>query len=140
MPLFTCFSCIIAYNIFKPIFIANEIVIPYGLNPFDICQDNPVFWHYIKISFVILYLLSSIIISNFFNNIIFKFLKKIPFNKIKKYLKKLAIKKVRKKTNPIKSNKQINILIGENENNEKIFITEKGLYQNILVTRHNRIW
>ena len=132
MLLFSSFSYIIGYNVFKPIFIANEIIIPYGLNPFDICQDNPILWYYIKLFFVIFYLFSNIIISNFLINHIFRFIEKLPIAKIKKFNKSFS------KREDVKNNELINILIGENEIGEEVYIPEKGLYQNFLITRNNR--
>jgi len=144
--LFSYVSCIIAYNVFKPIFITNELIIPYGLNPFDICQDNPVLWYYLKMIFVIFYLFSSLIISFILFNKIFRLIKIIPIINIKKILRKILNKNFKKKFNKFSrkksknvfNNKSVNILIGEKENGEKIYIPEKGLFQNFLITRYNR--
>ena len=38
------------------------------------------------------------------------------------------------KTNAYKSSNNLNLLVGKDSNNEYIYIPEKGLYQNILIT------
>ena len=126
--IFLSISCFFASNIFKPIFIANEIIIPYGITPFDICQENPILWNYIKIFFIIFYLFANFVLIDFIYNLFFNrfiFKKKCPKNK------KLINKK---------NNNYLNLLIGENKNKEKIYIPESGLFQNILITRNNRFW
>lgn len=49
----------------SPIFTAKEVIIPYGIHPFDICLENPELWYYIKITYVITFFISNIIISHF---------------------------------------------------------------------------
>ena len=117
-------SFYITYKKFYPIFIADEIIIPYGFNPFDICQENPILWHYIKIIFIISYFISNIVISNLIYS---RFLKKIN-------IFKTSQKKIKIKNTNFKKQNQINLLIGKNNNNEKITLPELGLYQNILIT------
>ena len=111
----------IAFKNFYPIFISEEIIITYGIHPFDICSKNPILWKYIKIAFIFTYVFSNIIFSNFIFNLFLHF----SFFKNKK--KKNNIKNI----NPNYSD--LNLLIGENENG-KIYIPEKGLYQNFLIT------
>ena len=48
-----------------PIFQASELVIPYGIHPFDICYNNSDIWNYTKILFVITYIYSSLVVFNF---------------------------------------------------------------------------
>ena len=43
----------INYFCFSPILEASEVIIPYGLHPFDICSKNPDLWYFIKFSFLI---------------------------------------------------------------------------------------
>lgn len=116
--------CFIGYKIFSPIYFQNSIIINYGLHPFDICVEQPILWKYLKISFLITYIYSSIFFSNLFFNL-FNF----------KNVKKTNIKK--NNYSLIKSNKknELNLLIGENVNTkELIYLPEKSLYQNILIT------
>ncbi|MFR0921694.1 MAG: type IV secretion system DNA-binding domain-containing protein [Clostridia bacterium] len=118
---FIFISCLIAFKLFYPIYISNEIIITYGIHPFDICSKNPKLWEYIKITFIFTYIFSNFIFSNFIFNY---------------FLNNFFIKKFKKKSNIKKSNSDIsklNLLIGKN-NNEEIIIPEKGLYQNFLIT------
>ena len=116
--------CFIGYKIFSPIYFQNSIIINYGLHPFDICVEQPILWKYLKILFLITYIYSSIFFSNLFFNL-FNF----------KNAKKINIKK--NNYSLIKSNKknELNLLIGKNVNTkELIYLPEKSLYQNILIT------
>lgn len=112
---------LIIINIFKPIFNAQELIFPYAVNKFDIVSKFPTCWFYIKLSYCI---------SLFFNlflaiNSIFKFI-------LIKYIHKS--KKTSNKKTCVESN-TFNLLIGTNyTNQEKIYIAEKGLYQNLLIT------
>lgn len=106
------------------------------MRDFDICIEQPVLWHYIKIAFIISYVGSSIFI---FNSIYSIFLS--IYNKI-------AHKKDRFKINKHKTTHRhsflpsliekksfnLNLLIGLDENGQKIALNEKSLYQNILIT------
>ena len=113
---------IFIFTFLKPIFIANELIIPYGLKPFDICQKNPILWKYLKIAYVISFVFSNVVCSNFlfsrlFKNSYFFFHKKNRTNQ----------------TKDIDTIEGISLLIGKNEK-EDIYICEKGLYQNFLIT------
>ena len=108
-------------NIFYPIFVSDEIIITYGLHPFNICLKNPLLWKYIKIVFVFTYIFSSFIFSNFiFNQFFARFFIKND--------KKISVSK-----NPKVDFSKLNLLIGK-FNNENVYIPEKGLYQNFLIT------
>ena len=101
-----------------PVFISKEIIITYGLKPFDICSENPELWKYLKILYVATFIFSNIVISNFIYEKVFP--KKI--NKQKQSIKE-----------PNKN--ELNLLIGEDINTkEKIYLPESGLYQNFLIT------
>ncbi len=108
-------------NIFYPIFISDEIIITYGVHPFNICIKNPLLWKYIKIVFIFTYVFSNFIFSNFIFN---------------QFLAKFFVKKDKKSSGSkvLESNlSKLNLLIGK-FNNEDVFIPEKGLYQNFLIT------
>ncbi|MBQ3407815.1 MAG: type IV secretion system DNA-binding domain-containing protein [Clostridia bacterium] len=79
----------------------------------------PQLWYCIKIIYIFNYLIISILIINKIDKIISK---------------KNKIVKNKKIINNFEENEKLNILIGINENNKKIIIPEKGLYQNILIT------
>ncbi len=126
--LFVIISCIFSFCIFFPIYISDEIIISYGIHPFDICSKNPILWKYIKNTFIFTYIFSNFIFSNFLFNNIFNniFLKKIE--KLKNINNYKNIDKIRSRNN-------LNLLIGKDlKTNEKIYIPEKGLYQNFLIT------
>ena len=108
-------------NIFYPIFISDEIIITYGVHPFNICLKNPLLWKYIKIVFIFTYVFSNFIFSNFiFNQFLVKFF-------VKKDKKSSGIKVLGSNLS------KLNLLVGK-FNNEDVFIPEKGLYQNFLIT------
>ena len=113
-------ACFCAWQIFLPIYNAEEIIISYGLRPFDICYDNPILWKYIKISFIFFYIFSNLII---INTIISRF--------------NLFEKCYTEDVKPIRQtdNSSLQLLIGkDNSTNKKIYIPESGLYQNFLIT------
>lgn len=113
-------DCFSAWVFFLPIYKAEEIIISFGLRPFDICYDNPNLWHFIKISFIIFYIISNFII---INTIILR------FNLFKKCDSKdsKSIEKV--------DNSSLQLLIGKDlVSNKNIYIPESGLYQNFLIT------
>ena len=119
MILFLIISSILIFKFLNPIFSANEIIITYGIEPFDICSKIPELWYYIKIIYVISFIFSNLIYSNFIYSKISKIIKikkkKIPQN-IQKYDK-------------------LNLLIGyDAKTKENIYVPESGLYQNFLIT------
>ena len=115
---FTTFFLIIGYFIFSPIYKQDSIFISYGLYPYDICQKQPRLWHYLKLLFIISNTTNLIIISN----IIYP---KIPQRLIQKSSQNIQ-------TNTNENNLQL--LIGKNQDDENIYIPEKGLYQNMIIT------
>ena len=128
--LFFCFIfwfilCLIGFILFKPIYLSNSIIIPYSLHPYDICITKPDLWRIIKICFIIFYIISSIIYSNFLYSLFFR-----------KYL--INKEKIDKKNNnlikPISNSKNLFLFVGKNENDNLVYIPEKSLYQNILIT------
>ncbi len=123
--IFCFFLCLIGFILFKPIFLTNTVIIPYSLHPYDICATKPVLWQNIKICFIIFYVISSIICSNFLYSLIFR-----------KYI--LNVKKLNKKSNklikPNLNDKNLFLFVGKNESDNLVYIPEKSLYQNILIT------
>lgn len=103
-------------NFFSEIFSGTFIIIPYSFSPFNVCERFPVFWYYFKIIYLITTFFSFMI---FGNSIYIHFFKNISFKK--------------KFSNKEFSNSQINLYIG-NDEDRKIIIPEKSLYQNILIT------
>ena len=129
----TVFFISLHYHFFYSIYTAEELIIPYGLQPFDICSKNPVLWKYIKIIHILSFTFSIIIIINFFFSKFFQ-----------KFLKSEKIKSKIPKTNSILSTKQKNmfntyyslqLLVGfDKTTKSNIYIPENGLYQNFLIT------
>ena len=114
-------SFFIMFFFFKPIFFADTLIFPYSVHPFDICVKAPVAWKYIKLIYIISFIFSSLIISNSISSIIFK--------KEKSASKKLHLK------NSKKYNSKLNLFIGNDiKSNSPIYLSEKALYQNILIT------
>lgn len=107
--------------IFFPIYITKHLIFPYALHPFDLCTDTDNFWIIIKIIFFIFYIISSIIISN-------------SIYTLKELKKKNNFQNNSKKITTSLINSDLNLLIGYNQNNTPIYLCEKSLYQNILIT------
>ena len=106
------------YQLFLPLYQAEEVIVSFGLRPSDICYDNPSFWKYLKISFIFFYLFSNFIIINFL--ILRLHIFELKDSKISPFI--------------IESS-NLQLLIGENQfNKEKIYLPESGLYQNFLIT------
>ena len=159
---FVLIFCFIFYKIFSPLYFSNEIIIDYGLHPFNICTEQPIIWKYCKMWFCITTIFTAFFISNmlhhFFNNLFANNLLKIKNDNIKnnKLNNKIENKFIHKFNNHLKNNisiinsnniknekyslisppnKPLQLLIGETwENAEKIYLPEKSLYQNILIT------
>ena len=106
------------YQLFFPIYQATEIVVSFGLHPSDICYDNPLFWKYLKTSFIFFYIFSNLIILN-------SLISRLQIFETSTVLQD-------KKDNNISS---LQLLIGKNILNQKnIYLPESGLYQNFLIT------
>lgn len=126
IEIFVIISSIIAIYIFNPIYKAKHLIIPYAINPFDICIEYPTWWKNLKTMYIITYILANLIISN----TIYKTIKNRAIKKCKKQEKTLT---------PLEKNELL-IYVGKNEQQQLVYIPEKGLYQNILITRNNRKW
>ena len=111
--------CFIFSKILYPVFKSNEIIIDYGINPFNIALDYPELWFYLKKIFVATFIFSNFIYSNYIYSKLFNL-----FNK----------KKIKKEKYNIKADK-INLLIGNDAiTGKNIYLPESGLYQNFLIT------
>lgn len=118
------FSILISISfliIFEPILTAKSLIFPYSIHPFDIVKNYPKVWFYIKIIYCFTLFVTSFLalnsISIFFN------LNEIPNTH------KSIVKSSNEKDNTF------SLLIGNDSNTQnKVFIPEKGLYQNILIT------
>lgn len=110
--------CSIGFYLFTPIYLADSLIITFAVHPFDICNQFPSFWFYFKLFFLIFYFISSLI----YSHMSFKYLSKF-FTSFKKA-----------ENNALHNLDNLQLLIGENLNCEKIYLPEKSLYQNILIT------
>ena len=115
------FMLFILLSFLKPIFITKTVIFPYSLHPFDICSRYPQGWYYIKIAYIVFYFLSGLILSN---SLYISFFKDLSFSKISH-------------TNNAVEN-SLSLYIGKKaDSQDTISISEKGLYQNFLITRNN---
>lgn len=135
--------CLLGYFYFLPIYTSSSVIISYGIHPFNICERNPDLWYLIKILFLITYIFSSIILSYLvYQSFLFSVIT---------YLHKLITKifsftfhrmKNRKNKNSISFTSSIfsqieplQLYIGESvDSNQAIYLPEKSLFQNILIT------
>ena len=129
--IFFIVSSIFTLKLFYPIYIAKEIIIPYGIHPFDICSENPNLWQIIKFTYIITFIFSNFIISNLiYVRFISKFINFFDFSKQKHCNFSQESKNHSK--NFINS---LCLLIGFDESsNKNVYIPESGLYQNFLIT------
>lgn len=103
--------------IFYPIFISNNITISFAIHPFNICKKHPEFWHYFKIIYIVILVISSLSLSYI----------------LVKYFLHLNTNNVLSKKETYVST--FNLKIGYSQSqNQDIFLPEKSLYQNILIT------
>ena len=110
----------IILSIFKPVLFAKSLIFPYALNPFDIVNLYPKTWKLIQKLFLIT-------TSYTFSLIYIQIIKNVHTSKKQKNSEKLISEFSYTKSN-------LSIKIGETINNDPIYISEKGLFQNILIT------
>ncbi len=119
--LFSAFFTLIVFYfywcIFKPIYLADTIIFPYAIHPFNICEEQPTLWNLIKTS--------SIIFSLFSEFVIFLSLSQKIFCKREK---------LQEKEVSIAPTNTLSLLIGTNSHNDFVRIPARSLYQNILIT------
>ena len=118
---FFFFFTLFTFLLFKNIFFAKSLIISFSVHPFDLCSKYSSFWNCFKKIYIIVSFISFAIISNFLFSIISR-----PFFQNKSNFKKSIPL--------IHSNNELTLLVGVDEFNSPVFITENGLYQNILVT------
>ena len=106
-------------KVLSPVFKSNEVIIEYGLKPFNIVSECPKVWFYLKKIFVATFIFSNIIYSNYIYSKLFV---------------KSKNKKIKKEKYNIKSDK-LNLLIGNDvKTGKNVYLPELGLYQNFLIT------
>lgn len=125
MILFLTIFSYFTFHVFNPIFTANEIIISYGIHPFDICSQNPRLWKLLKISYLFCFIFSNFVFSHF---IYTRILMKFPFFRLKSTINQNAESFIPH------TKDSLSLLIGEDSSHHKIYLPETGLYQNFLVT------
>lgn len=106
-------------KVLSPVFKSNEVIIEYGLKPFNIVSECPKVWFYLKKIFVATFIFSNIIYSNYIYSKLFV---------------KSKNKKIKKEKYNIKTDK-LNLLIGNDvKTGKNVYLPELGLYQNFLIT------
>jgi len=98
------------FLVFSKIFYSNYILIDFAIHPFNICDKYPDLWKFIKISYVISFNITILIISNLIYSSIFS--------------REKLDKKEMSLINNI-DNSELNLLVGNDENNDLIYIPEK---------------
>lgn len=114
-----CICNILIFLFFYEIFSSNYILIDFALHPFNICEKYPDLWNFIKATYILSFNLSFLIISSLIYSLIFSKGKKDDDNLI---------------LNNIATDSKLNLLVGSDSKNNLVYINEKGLYQNILIT------
>ena len=126
---------VISIKIFKPLYEAKEVIITYGIHPFDICSKNPDLWKIIKVTYIFTSSISFFLIGHFvYTRIILKLFQ--GFNQIKSKITQKTNNSENIKENAKNKNlkKSLNLKIGKDEDNNIVSIPESGLYQNFLIT------
>ena len=126
---------VISIKIFKPLYEAKEVIITYGIHPFDICSKNPDLWKIIKVTYIFTSSISFFLIGHFvYTRIILKLFQ--GFNQIKSKItqKTNNSKNIKENTKNKNLKKSLNLKIGKDEDNNIVSIPESGLYQNFLIT------
>lgn len=119
--LFSIFILVVFLIVLKPILTAKDVIFPYSIHPFNIAKVYPKVWFYIKI----IYCLNLFVVIFLISNSIISFLK----------INKKSNCANNPQTNDIELSNPFKLLVGINQKNKKkLFIPEKGLYQNILIT------
>lgn len=112
------FVFIALFKFFKPLLETNSLIFPFAVHPFDIAKVYPETWNLLKSLYFISSFFSFFILFNKLFNIVYSMFPKIkPLSK-------------RKELNQIE---ELSLFLGT-ETNSPVFILEKGLYQNILIT------
>lgn len=115
----------IGFKLFYPLYVADEVIIPYAIHPFDICSKNPELWDCLKKVYIVTFVFSSFCISSFIYN---RFLCRFKF-----FQDNFLDTTKSKHTSNLPNN--LSLLIGfDNETSSNVYVTESGLYQNFLIT------
>lgn len=104
----------IYFNFFYKIYVSDTVIFSFAIHPFNLCEKYPEVWFHIKLLYIPISFMSTLIVINIIYSCIFN--------------KSNLSKETSDKPN---SNLYISIL---HDNNKIITIPESGLYQNFLIT------
>ena len=115
--IFTIFSFSAYWFVFSSIYFSNNIIVSFAVHPFNICEEQPYIWNIIKYSSILFYIIAQYFIFYF-------------------VFSKIFVKKQRnnKKIQTYNTFPPFSLKIGFTEFGNLIYIPEKSLYQNILIT------
>lgn len=121
--IFVCFFIflvlIFSIILFKPILFCQIPNIQSNIKIFDFILEDNVLWHNIKILYIILIILNSLIISNYLYS---RFISKLfQSKKVTSLFESFDLSK-------------LHLTVGKDLNNNYVYLSEKSLYQNILIT------
>lgn len=102
------------FSFFYDIYTSDTIIISFAVHPFNICERYPEIWYYIKLTYIPISIVSSLICINIIYSYIFA----------KKSISQIST---------VSSTSDLFLKV-YNEANKNLIIPEAGLYQNILVT------
>ncbi len=113
------FACIFVFLsiyilLFYRVYTSDVIMISFAMHPFDICKKYPEFWENLKILYIPITFVSSLICINTIYSSLFS----------KKYIKKEKC---------LKRNSELSLFVADSPAG-KIILPEASLYQNILIT------
>ena len=109
---------IVLSQLFKPILKTNSLNFPFAVHPFDIATVYPETWNLLKTLYFVSSFFSFLILLNKLFNVIYSLSPEI---------------KILPKTKILPTSEELSLFLGTNKN-VPAFISEKGLYQNILIT------
>ena len=149
--LYSLFICLIEYNFFGKLSELKSLKIKGSINNFDVIKEYPKLWQFLNkyiyissflISITLIYKLKKFEISTeikdkdeYTSSVLKNENIKIKKSKIKSNKKKKEnIKKNDLKNNNIDQEENLKILLGFDKCNNPLYLNEKGLFQNILIT------
>ena len=114
---FACLFVFLAIYIllFYKVYISDVVIISFATHPFNICEKYPEVWEKIKLLYIPITFISSIISINLLYSSLFK-------------------KKKELKRKKIKFNDNLSLFVAKDKDGYPIILPEASLYQNILIT------
>ena len=121
--IFICFSILLilifSIILFKPIIFSQIPNIQSNLKIFDFILEDKIMWQNTKIMYIILIILNTSIISNYFYS---------------KFIHKILNSKKENSQLPNIDLSKLHLTIGKDKEEKLTYLSEKSLYQNILIT------